>query len=825
MIGSLANEASKLNIDTDVMQQDSAQIPAFKISVRNIVEAVLRSGDIDNRFSGRDVDAMQEGARLHKKIQKSMGADYSAEVSLKTTVRVSKPRVSDEALASDTSACDSANDPDTDSLLLTIEGRADGIIADPVTIDEIKCVYNDVETMEAPVPVHRAQAMCYAYIYAKEHSLDTIGIQMTYCNIETEEIGRFNESFAMSELEEFFTDLVRRQSVWLFFKMSWEKERNASIRELSFPFPYREGQRDLVAAVFATFREKGKIFIEAPTGVGKTISTVFPAVWQMGEGKASKIFYLTAKTIARTVAEEAFSILEDRGMIFRPITLTAKDKLCVLEKPDCNPVACPLAKGHYDRVNDAVYDLVTSGCAITREKVLEYSEKYSVCPFEMMLDASLWCDAVICDYNYCFDPNVYLKRFFAPDTAESDYIFLIDEAHNLVDRGREMYSAELIKEDFLKAKKLCGDRFIYQKLSKSLDAVNKSLLKMKRECDEITVLESADSFTLLLMRVMAEYEKLRRADQIGLGEEMRDLYLEIRHFLNMYDLIDEDYMIYTDFLEDRSFRLRLQCMKPAGRIREFLSGKGSAAFFSATLLPITYYIDQLGGSKEDYAVYAPSPFPRDNRLVMIGRDVSTRYTRREKSEYEKILDYIVRFVSVKTGNYLVFFPSYKMMEEVAELDVNSRLNNLIIQKSHMTEAEKEEFLSIFSNEPAETNVGFCVMGGVFSEGIDLREDRLIGTVIVGPGLPMVCNERELFRGFYDERSGDGFNHAYLYPGMNKVLQAAGRVIRTMDDRGAILLLDTRFTDRAYCSLFPREWSGYRTVTRETMDTALKEFWG
>ena len=850
----LAEEASKLHIEENISPDASSQVPSFRISVRNIVEAVLRSGDIDNRFSGRDIDAMQEGARLHKKIQKSMGSAYLPEVFLKTTVMVTGPG---------------------QSLLLTVEGRADGIITGGVVsaggadakdnaavgtaagksatcpdvcVDEIKCVAFDVDALEAPVPVHRAQAMCYAYIYAHDHGLDSIGIQMTYCSIETEKIKRFNESFSYEELEAFFLDLVSRQSVWLFFKLAWDEERNASIREMSFPFPYREGQRDLVAAILATFRKRGKIFIEAPTGVGKTISAVFPAVWQMGGGNVSKIFYLTAKTIARTVAEEAFAILAQRGMVFRPITLTAKEKLCILEKPDCNPVACPLAKGHFDRVNSAVYDLVTSGCAITREKILEYSERYGVCPFEMMLDASLWCDAVICDYNYCFDPNVYLKRFFGAERTElrplntpsqkspgskapketfptdPGYVFLIDEAHNLVDRGREMYSAQLIKEDFLKAKKLCGDRYIYARLAKSLDAVNKALLKLKRECDEVEILESTDAVCLLLLRVSSEYESLNRSEQTGLGEEMRDLYLEIRHFLNMHETADEDYMAYTDFLEDRSFRIRLQCMRPANKLKAFLDANGCAAFYSATLLPISYYIDQLGGSSSDYAVYAPSPFPRENRLVMIGRDVSTKYTNRSRSEYEKILDYIIRFVSAKTGNYLVFFPSYRMMEEVAELDVDSGLNNLVMQKSHMTEAEKEDFLSIFANEPTETNVGFCVMGGVFSEGIDLREDRLIGTVIVGPGLPMVCNERELFRGFYDRKSSDGFNQAYLYPGMNKVLQAAGRVIRTMEDKGAILLLDQRFTDRAYSSLFPSEWSGCKVVTRDSMDGYLKEFW-
>lgn len=795
------------------------EVRNIKISVRSLVEFILCSGDLDNTRGRNEMDAMQAGARIHRKLQKQMGANYTAEVPLSITVPVSREDITFE---------------------LTIEGRADGVIQnnnieddfsvflleeednDPpeITIDEIKGVYMELSHLSEPVGVHRAQAMCYAYIYAAKYGYSRIGIRLTYCNLETENLRYFEEVLAFQELMEWFQRLTEEYAKWAAWQIRWGEKRNRAVKEMEFPFPYREGQKELVTGVYKTILRKKKLFIEAPTGVGKTISTVFPAVKAMGEGIAEKIFYLTAKTITRTVAEDTFRLLSESGLHLKVVTVTAKEKVCILDKPDCNPGACPRAKGHYDRVNDAVYDLLTQVNDISREDIASYSEKHCVCPFEMGLDVTLWSDAIICDYNYVFDPNVYLRRFFTNEKP-SDYVFLIDEAHNLVDRAREMYSAVLYKDDFLEVKRLVKDKSA--KLTKQLDYCNNDLLKLRRDCDEFEVLENVDGFVMHLISLMGEYEIFLQEGYIPEGkEELLKLYMNIRHFLSMYELHDDNYTIYTDYEEER-FRLKLQCMDPSKNLIACMERGRSAVLFSATLLPISYYMEQLGGSKEDYAIYAPSSFLPENRLIMIGTDVSTKYTRRNEREYRKILDYIKDFTGARTGNYMVFFPSYQLLQTVAEL-AGDELEGLVVQSASMTEAEKEVFLEEFIENPQSSRIGFCVMGGIFSEGIDLKNNRLIGAIIVGTGLPMVCNERELFRGYFDEKNSNGFDYAYLYSGMNKVLQSAGRVIRTKEDRGVILLLDERFTQKQYYNLFPREWFPNVAVNLGSMKSKLSEFW-
>ena len=721
---------------------------------------------------------------------------------------------------------------------------------DEVCIDEIKGIYRDVAYLEEPLRVHKAQAMVYAYIYVVQNDLDEIGVQVTYCNIETEAIRRFKSQHTREELEEWFAGLISEYKKWSDFQNESTKMRNSSIKTVEFPFEYREGQRDLAVSVYRTIQRGKTLFIQAPTGVGKTMSTVFPAVKSMGEGHAEKLFYLTAKTITRTVAEEAFVILRERqGLHFRTVTITAKEKLCFCETTDCNPINCPYAKGHYDRVNDAVFDIINSEQAISRECIEEYAKKHNVCPFEFCLDISNWVDGIICDYNYVFDPNVKLKRYFA-EGVSGDYLFLIDEAHNLVERAREMYSATLYKESFLETKRILGDRS--KKISRCLDNCNKILLEFKRQCvNGYEILPNAGSFVIGLMRLVGEMEQFLEDNREFEGrKEILGFYLEVKFFLAIHDLVDENYRIYTEIEEDGRFKIKLFCIHTAKNLKECMDKGKSSILFSATLLPIMYYKELLSGNKDDYAVYAPSPFDRDKRLLLVARDVTSKYTRRTASEYERIFSYIETAVAAKKGNYMVFFPSYKMMQEVYSLadtgmqgrntvdgseicdDVgnekivrngNGRIE-YIMQTNDMSELEREEFRAKFEEQQEHALVAFCVLGGVVSEGIDLKNDSLIGAVVVGTGLPMVCTEREILKAFYDELCGRGFDYAYRYPGMNKVQQAAGRVIRTDDDEGVIMLLDYRFLERDYTDMFPREWMDYRQVTLSEADECLKLFW-
>ena len=778
-----------------------------RISVRDLVEFLLRSGDLDRRQSSgrRDAQAMQAGSRIHRKLQKQMGSGYQAEVTLKYQILL-------------------------EDIPVSVEGRADGIWTDKrgeeplIVIDEIKGTYRDLSRMEAPVEVHLAQAKCYAYIYGQQHGQMRMGVRMIYADLETEELRYFEETYTMEELSEWFRDLMEEYGKWVSFESLWQERRAESLKKLIFPFDYREGQKDLAVSVYRTIARKKRLFIQAPTGVGKTLSVLFPALKAMGEGLASRIFYLTARTITRTVAVDALDLLRQQGMELKTVVLTAKEKLCICEKPECDPDHCPRAKGHFDRINQAVYELWTTGPdACTREVILESAERYQVCPFELSLDLAVWVDTLICDYNYVFDPNVSLKRFFA-DGVREDYLFLIDEAHNLVERGREMYSASLEKEVFLQMKKLLrGKR---EGLTKALDGCNRYLLTLKRECESgFQVLPQVGGFELQLQRLSAELDKyLEQPVPEEIREQVMEFYFSVWNFLEICDRLDDNYVIYTDFSEEGHFWLHLYCVRPAENLRQCLDCGTATIFFSATLLPVNYYKDLLTGNLEDYAVYAKSPFDPANRLLLVGTDVSSRYSRRVASEYERMARYIYETVTVKTGNYLVFAPSYQVMEQVADRCVAYEDMECIRQESGMTEEEREAFLKEFEKERNHSLVGFCVMGGIFSEGIDLTEDRLIGALIIGTGLPQVCREREIVKEYFDKKGMDGFAYAYQYPGMNKVLQAAGRVIRTESDRGMILLMDDRFATISYQRLFPREWEQHTYCQVDSLAGQLQEFW-
>lgn len=864
----------------------------IRISVRSFVEFVLRHGDIDKRHHVAPDDAMQEGSRIHRMIQRKMGGDYQAEVALKLSF------------------------PEK-GYTLTVEGRADGILRreGEVTVDEIKGTYRDPARWKEPMPLHLAQAKCYAYMYGLQQGLQTIQVRMIYCHIPTEEIRYFCLDYSMEELAQWFEELMAAYRKWADYSWNWKILRQESIRGLAFPFVYRQGQKELVADVYRTIYHKKKLFLEAPTGVGKTISTVYPAIQAMGQGMGEKLFYLTAKTITRTVADETLTLLRRQGLRFKSVILTAKEKICFMEETECIPEYCPYAKGHYDRINDAVYDLLTSQESFSRERIEEYAQKHRVCPFEMCLDMSLFADGIICDYNYLFDPHIYLKRFFAEGVA-GNYIFLIDEAHNLLERGREMYSAVLWKEQFLELRRTLkqtimsetskhsqngqlslemildstdmseneegalkepekidqistetpgseekgggtagagrrrgrstlvrqgyADKMIYQ-----AEKCNQQLLSLKRECEQYRIAGEIDSFVQPLMRLQAvldDYLDEPEEEQLAVREALLDFYFEISHFLEIYELLDENYVKYTQLCEDGGFFLKLFCVNPAENLKQCMQRGRSSILFSATFLPIQYYKKLLGGEDEDYEVYARSVFHPAKRALFIAEDVTSKYTRRSEEEYSNIAGYIEEIVKNRHGNYMVFCPSYSFLRRIHEKyeeNYGGEQRECIVQSEYMSEGEREEFLGRFRGnveyefkadiameveEEESTLIGFCVLGGIFSEGIDLKKDSLIGAVIVGTGLPQVCFEREILKGYFDEDGENGFDYAYRYPGMNKVLQAAGRVIRTVEDVGVIALLDERFLQPAYRRMFPKEWEYFETVKLGTIAKRVERFW-
>ncbi len=791
----------------------------MRISVRRLVEFILRQGDIDNRYQASPEEAMQEGSRIHRMLQKKMGGEYRAEVFL----RYSLP---------------------TDNYMLVVEGRADGVLdtiseaGREVTIDEIKGTYRDVERMKEPVFVHLAQARCYAYMYGIKEELQSVKVRMTYCNIESEDIRYFYEEHSMQELGEWFSWLISEYRKWSDFEWEWQKIKKASIEDIAFPFPYREGQKDLVTYVYQTIYHKKKLFLEAPTGVGKTISTVFPAVKAVGKGLADRIFYLTAKTITRTVADDTFQILREQGLRFKSVILTAKEKICFMEKVDCNPAYCPYAKGHYDRINDAVYDLLVQEESFSRERVEEYARKHTVCPFEFCLDMSLFADGIICDYNYLFDPHVYLKRFFG-DGLQGNPVFLIDEAHNLLERGREMYSASIIKEEVLELKKNLAkeeaDSVLVKEgycdmIEKRLEKCNKELLALKRACEGYQVVTQIDEFVNALLRLHTAIDYYLDEQEEGepqVRDQLLEFYFKVCHFLDIYERVDENYVKYTQLLEDGSFLLKLFCVDPSKNLQECMARGRSSILFSATLLPIQYYKGLLGGEKDDYEVYAKSVFQPQKRALLVASDVTSKYTRRSDEEFYTIARYIEEIVKNRNGNYMVFCPSYAFLQAIYEIYLEhfaGEDRECIIQEDYMDEAAREAFLENFKEDADHVLIGFCVLGGIFSEGIDLKNDRLIGVMIVGTGIPQVCSERELLKDYFNRNGEVGFDYSYRYPGMNKVLQAAGRVIRTAEDLGVIALLDERFLQFAYRKMFPREWEPFQVVNVDNVSAQVEAFW-
>jgi len=776
----------------------------IKLPIRHLVELIMRCGDIDSRYVSKD--RMVEGSKAHRSLQKNnreLYEDYRSEVLL-------------------------SEEYSFNGIDYTLEGRADGIFRqdDRYWIDEIKTTVLPLSLINEDFNIaHWAQAKCYAYIFAVQNDLPEISVQLTYFNLETNESKKMIRNYDIDKLKKFIIELIEKYSIWASFSTEWEKVRDLSIKSLQFPFPaYRKGQRELAVSAYRTIVSGKKLFAQAPTGTGKTISVLFPAIKAIGEGKTSKIFYLTAKTITRQVAEEALGKMRHSGLKMKTLTLTAKEKICFYEKPVCHPEYCQYAKGHYDRVNNAILEAIEVCDDLPRNVIETYAKNHMVCPFELSLDISLFADCIICDYNYVFDPRAYLRRFFAD--IKSDYVFLIDEAHNLIDRSREMFSAQLLKTDFYKVKKEYKGR--NKALDKILNSINKFMINQRKQCGEqgyfITV-EKQNDFIKLIDKYTAICElMLKENRELSEDNNFLQLYFEASGFKTISDFYDERYVTFVESQRDE-VTLKLLCLDPSLLLAEALKRGGSAIMFSATLSPLPYFRETLGGGEEDNMLSLDSPFDNRSLCVMIADNVSTKYNDREKSR-QKITRLIGSFVSGKTGNYIIYFPSYKYMNDVfKEFTMAFPDITAVEQGTDMSEEQREKFLSCFKTNPKETYVAFCVLGGIFSEGIDLKGSRLIGTAIVSVGLPQLSIQQNIIRNYFNSKNGMGYEYACMYPGMNKVLQAAGRVIRCESDIGAILLIDERYSQMNYIKLFPKYWHSRRNIKdSESLENTLEYFW-
>jgi len=682
---------------------------------------------------------------------------------------------------------------------------------DEVVIDEIKSYSQPSEQIQlGGYPVHWAQAKLYAYMYAKDNDLEVISVQLTYVHVDTHEKTYFKKRYHVTELAEFLGKVIEDYSPYANLLHDHRRKRNESCKELTFPFEsYREGQRKLAGVVYKSILDKKNLFAKAPTGIGKTISTLFPTVKAVGEGHLDKVFYLTAKTITRTTAEEAFKKMRTCGLCMSTVTLTAKDKVCFKDETNCQKDYCEFANGYYDRINDAILDILTNETGMTREVISTYAKKHTVCPFEFSLDLAYAVDSIICDYNYIFDPRVSLKRLF--DVQKKSTAILVDEAHNLVDRGREMFSATLNKDIFLQLKK--EFKGVNQAIFDSTSKLNAWFLSLKKENPdkyEFTI-PQIDEYLIDSLHQFVEITE--PVLLIEPSQTLLEAYFLVNNFLKITEFLDDHYVIYAEKVKN-DFIVKLFCIDPSKLLKQMGKGYQSKIFFSATLSPLSYYQDILGGQEDDYALSIPSPFSSDQVDVLI-HPLSTRYRDRDRTK-QSIVTGIQDLIQKQPGNYFIFFPSYQYLLAVYDqFKQEDDETKTIIQTAGMTESEREAFLEAFQPNQSETLLGFAVLGGIFSEGVDLIGDRLNGVVVVGVGLPQLCFERNLIKDHFNQKNKNGYDYAYVYPGINKVLQAGGRLIRSEEDHGTIVLIDDRFLQGQYQKLLPFEWLQYTVGSPKT----------
>ncbi len=776
--------------------------PYLSLSVHQVVDSLLRAGDIDDRVYNQET--MNLGSKIHAAFQKKQGKDYLSEYYLAETF-------------------------ERELGTLALNGRADGIITggDYPIIDEIKSTVLPLSLFhEQQGPWHLGQAECYALMYLHEKNLERIGVRLTYIAQKKDDKMVLNYLYDKEDLEKkvygYFDDYLKEYQV----RLKEIELRNLSLKKLDFPFDhFRPGQRELSKYAYAVASKGGLLFSEAPTGIGKTMSTLFPTIKSLEVGNIDKVFYLTAKGTGRLSAYDALSRLYEKGLVARDSMLIAKDKICLKPGCACNPSECPYTVNYYGKLREAINEAMSSYHRFSPDYVKSLAIARTLCPFELQLDLSLYADFVLCDYNYFFDPMVHLERYFDETVDSKKYFCLVDEAHNLIDRGRSMYSASISLASLNIAKKSLKKR-------KGIDGIKRALTKIKKALEEADVfpegLTPYDHPPTSLYKAIQSLKKANndrqgKEEAAPLGEAFKDFYLEANKYLRIHDeFYGANYRCYCS-KNGKDIVVSLDCLDPSPFLSDSFAKVKGAVVFSATLSPIDYYQTAILGASDKPFLLLPSPFPPENFKLLLAPKVSVRYKDRE-STYQEVASYLQTFVSAKTGNYFLYFPSYDYLDKILPfLDFGEA--DVFIQEREMDEEAREEFLEHFQPSPEKTTIGLLVLGGAFSEGIDLVSDRLIGVSIVGIGLPMVSPSVDLIREYYDKKEHKGFEYAYMDPGMNKVMQAVGRLIRSEEDRGAALLIDDRYLREEYRSLFQRRWSRYEVVVSpEDLKEELQAFY-
>ncbi len=768
-----------------------------RVSARSLAEFATERGDLFAAM--RSIDQMQDGMAGHKLWQARYTGGFEKEVGLNITRAF-------------------------DDVELTVYGRADGLnrTSVPPVVEEIKTTRLDPNTIgEHEHPAHWAQAEIYAYILCAKEGFSEVEVRLTYMHLSGD-AKTHTRLMAADALEEAFDGYAAPYAKWLSGLDRWKETCLPTARALAFPYDgYRDGQREMAGAAYRAFRSKTNVMAQAPTGIGKTAAALFAALKAMGEGLTSRIFYLTARTTARRAAEQALERMRAKGLKVRAITLTAKEKLCPYPATACEPAACPRALGYYDRSREALKRALAVE-NLSRDTVERLAKEEELCPFEFQLDLSETCDVVICDYNYAFDPRVKLKRFFL---EKSDAVLLVDEAHNLIERAREMLSASISSRDYSSLrrewKRLDPDK--NSPLLSSITSVIEVLKGLKDSYPNPCWEDGASEALGEALEIFLDAARPFLGSAGAFSKALAERYFEALNYTRVASEMGGDHRVLYEAGE-KELLVKLWCFNPAPYLKKCMSRVRGALLFSATLTPLTYYRDMLGIDEDagDRLVDLPSPFPAEN-LMVAALPLGTTFRLREGTA-GAVAGAIAAMARGKRGNYLACFPSHAYLNLVGDhLQMIAGDLAIVRQKSHMSEREREAFLGAFREAPERTMVALVAMGGVFAEGVDLPGELLSGAAIVGIGTPQLSLERAALTELMDE-AGEGGHYAYTYPGLQRVLQAAGRVIRTETDRGVIALIDERYLNEAYQALLPENWHVRPARDADALSRMLARFW-
>lgn len=867
------SKGSETDTDTDLdldIRESENEKGDVRLAVRELVEKTERSGDINFRFSSRS--SAQEGIKGHQKIQKSRSDGYIAEKKVSRVFQIAdlaievggrvdgfrfEGRQSEQVSTSEKDPGQDYDGLSTVSPLVSPTVLSTSQSNASLWVEEIKTTRMDV--LHIPDNILRlnwGQVRVYAYLLSLEFELpahEEVVLNLCYYNLDDEVEYIFEDKCTCGDLADFFNGLLGRYARWRRKYERWQKRRNETISDMTFPFTgYRNGQREMAVSIYQTMRDRQQLVMQAPTGIGKTMASIFPSIKAMKEFSYDKIFYLSAKTSGQSMAASAVNELRKNGLRFRDITLTAKDKICFTPGAPCDSEHCPFAVGYYDKLPLALEETLATEVSLTRSVIEKIAQKFTICPFELSLDLSEISDMVICDYNYVFDPAVYLRRYFIDaksDDVGGRYGFLIDEAHNLVDRGRDMFSAELVKETLMAYKR--NQKSALPVIANRLELINREILKLIRP--HKTALETDghllfDSFPDRLSKAIRQFcdatEEWLHGNSGGAEQsDLLKIYFDCLRFLRLGELYDSNYSFLITRRSGHTL-VKLYNINPAPGLSEGLKRGLASVCFSATMGPQPYFQSLMGVSEEASWYKIPAPFDPSNLGVFVPRYISTIYRDRDNS-LDDLVSLIADVASQRVGNYLVFFPSYAYLNEVFDsFSVCHPHFNAISQVPVMDDAARRVFMEKFEvaspqdDADRQSLVGFAIMGGVFGEGIDLKGNKLIGVIVVGVGLPQLGIERDLIKNYFNGEFGDGkmpdnyqehvtgkgFEFAYQYPGINRVLQTAGRLIRSDTDRGILCLVDNRFNERRYQQLLPDHWHVEGVKSPAHLSRALRAFW-